>query len=239
MLAPYLGENYVDGVYWTLIFELTFYFIVFLMLLFGLQKKLESIFIIWSYIFLISYFFGFDKYTYLGGYYYYFILGSLFAMLKKKKSKMTILSLLITYILCVNFAMDMSIKKNIGLSIHIVYWIVTCFCMFFYVLNTRKVSSIKLPYSAQIGALTYPLYLIHAHFGYMFLNQFANESNKLLMYSLLLLIVFSVSFLIHRLIEIKMHSFWKYLFYKIISFFVLPIERIIMKVSPNNIYKTR
>ena len=55
---------------------------------------------------------------------------------------------------------------------------------FFYFLNSEKSSKVDLPFANQVGGMTYPLYLIHAHFGYMFLNKFASNENKSIVYSL-------------------------------------------------------
>jgi peptidoglycan/LPS O-acetylase OafA/YrhL len=76
-------------------------------------------------------------------------------------------------------------------------------------LNFKRVQNWKLPYSNTLGALTYPVYLIHAHFGYMFISHFVMEENQYSIYALTFFIVMFVEFFMNRFIEVGLASFWK------------------------------
>jgi len=213
LLQNYIGAGNVDGVYWTLFYEVKFYFAVFILLLFGLQKHLTSIFLLWPIIMLIALIAKVDHITYLGGYFSYFAAGALFAMLKDNKKNIAWLPLLITFYLCVEFSSAKAFESGeINRSPMVITAIIVVFFMFFILQNTRFVQNKSLPLSRTFGALTYPVYLIHAHFGYMFLSQFATESNKYFMYGLTIFIVISISYFMHKIIELKFANIWKGLF---------------------------
>jgi peptidoglycan/LPS O-acetylase OafA/YrhL len=76
---------------------------------------------------------------------------------------------------------------------------------------------IKLPRARQIGAITYPLYLLHQTIGYVILKHFANEQNKLLMIPATMLIMIAFAYLLHRIVEVKMRGFWRKLFDVVIA----------------------
>ncbi|MEL7088998.1 MAG: acyltransferase, partial [Planctomycetota bacterium] len=54
MFAPAFGQDFIDGVYWTLVYELKFYLMVFLLLLLGQQKRLEKLFVVWPLVMAIA-----------------------------------------------------------------------------------------------------------------------------------------------------------------------------------------
>lgn len=228
MLQSWVGFSNVDGVYWSLAYEISFYAAVTFALVIGLQKHLERLFIIWPLLMCVAFFLNMQNLPYLGGYYYYFSAGALFAILKEKSNFYTILPLLLILGLCITFSLGVAEVKTLRqgtlYSAPIIVGIVSTFFLFFVLQNNIKVQSIKLPLSHTLGALTYLVYLIHAHFGYMFLSQFATESNKLLIYPLTILIVISIAFFMHKLIEVRLSSLWKLLFRSTLGRIITGIE---------------
>jgi peptidoglycan/LPS O-acetylase OafA/YrhL len=216
LLQNYLGVGHVDGVYWSLVYELKFYALVFFLLFLGLQKQLNLLFMLWPVLMLAAFIMGYDYLPYLGGYFYYFSAGALFAILQSNKTLKSILSIIISFVLCVLYSTSKASLKaestGVYFSEYIVGLIITCFFVFFIIQNTQKAQLLNLPFSKTLGALTYPVYLIHAHFGYMFISKYATEENKVFIYFLTISIVLSVSFFMHRIIEIKLFNVWKKLF---------------------------
>ena len=104
MMPRLFGHGFVDGVYWTLVYELTFYLGVFALILFGAQKKLETCFLVWPLIFVVASLTNLSELPYLGGYFYYFSAGSLFAVLSKNKTVYTYGAILITLFFCIYFS---------------------------------------------------------------------------------------------------------------------------------------
>lgn len=221
MMQSFMGIGHVDGVYWTLAYEITFYFAVFVILFLGLQKHLNAIFIFWPIAFYIAIVANIQSKPYLGGYYYYFSAGALFALLAEKFDRRAIFSLVATYFLCIYFTVGRAnnLTELIGVKFSAIVSgiIVTIFFLFFVFQNSKTGRSLKLPMSRIAGAITYPIYLIHAHFGYMFLSRFATEENKLAIYALTVSIVVLTALIIHLIIDKSLHFVWKRLFYYIIT----------------------
>jgi peptidoglycan/LPS O-acetylase OafA/YrhL len=225
LLQNYLGIAHVDGVYWTLVYEIKFYALVLFALIIGVQKHLNSLFILWPIAMLGAFVTGYDYLPYLGGYFCYFAAGALFAILKLDRSLKNILSLIITFVLCLFYSVgNASLKTEslgVNFSSYVVGLIILAFFIFFILQNTKKAQLFRLPFSKTLGALTYPIYLIHAHFGYMFISKYATEENKIIIYLATIFIVLSVSYFMYKVIETHFSRFWKALFmttlYKVIS----------------------
>lgn len=76
-----------------------------------------------------------------------------------------------------------------------------------------RVRTLRLPGAATAGALTYPIYLLHAHIAYMLLDTFATESTKWLVYTAVTVFVLGLAYALHILVERHPLSrrFWKWL----------------------------
>ncbi|MEQ1559255.1 MAG: acyltransferase [Methyloglobulus sp.] len=225
MVPPVFGRGFVDGAYWTLLYELKFYILVFGLLFIGAQKILDIIFLLWPFLIAIAIYYEKDYLPYLGSYFCYFSAGAILAMMKDRKNILHYPSLLLAVYLCISFsagkAPDLSEAKGIFYSEVTIGCIVAIFFIFFILSNSKVGSNLNLRGSRLLGGLTYPIYLIHAHFGYMFISQFANEDNKVLIYLLTVLIVLSVASVIHIIVENKYSHFWKNIFSRVIG---KPIE---------------
>lgn len=210
MIQRFLGVENVDGVYWTLLYELKFYILVFLILFFSNEKVLLTFFKIWPALILLSFITGQFKFLF-DHQFSYFSFGLLIAMYNINKSRTVVLPLLLSVGLSV-YAINL---RSESVTDYIVYSsMVITFMAFFYSLMFDSISNIKVKNSYILGALTYPMYLIHAHFGYMVLNRYATESNKLFVYAFLFASVIVLSYLIHHYIEVKMKNVWHSLFSK-------------------------
>lgn len=221
MLQTLVGMPNVDGAYWTLFYELIFYAGVFFILLIGAQRYLRTIFVLWPVIFLLALLVGFNNYSYLGGYFYFFSAGTLLAIIRCKPCPKSWASLSIVFMLCVYFsaskAPSMTINKGIEYSAIVIAITVSAFFALFLFQNNERISKIQLPMSRVAGDLTYPIYLIHAHFGYMFLSQYGTDQNKAFMYPLTILMVLVIAWLINRYIEKGLSEQWMRLFNYLIS----------------------
>jgi peptidoglycan/LPS O-acetylase OafA/YrhL len=142
LLQNYINIGHVDGVYWTLVYEIKFYALVFFILIIGLQKHLNLIFILWPIAMLGAYLTANDNLPYLGGYFYYFSAGALFAVLQINKSLKVILSIIISFMLGMLYSIDQALLKSestgIVFSEYVVGLIIICFFAFFIFLNTKK-----------------------------------------------------------------------------------------------------
>ena len=214
MFPKLFGYEYVDGVYWTLQYEWMFYFAVCAALIVGIQERLRVIFLLWPLFILLANLTHKQGLPYMDGYYSYFAAGSLFAIQKEYRSRTPFISLLVCLYLCISFSVEKasSSARGIEYSALTIGLIVCALFLFFIVLNSSFGSSLKLIGSRLAGGLTYPVYLIHAHFGYMFISRFATNDNKLLIYSIAISMVLALAYLIHIIIERRLAELWHMLF---------------------------
>ncbi|MFW1952011.1 acyltransferase family protein [Acinetobacter beijerinckii] len=226
MLQKFFGVANVDGVYWTLLYEIIFYVIVFLILLFGNLKKLLAFLVVWPFLIIAANVFG-NGFLVFNLYFSFFVIGSMFALLKNglMQKKLALFALVIAA--CIGFYQMYlaSIPKHHNLIV--VVLIFAAMLSFFTIQNIDRFRKISLPRSQDIGGMTYPIYLIHAHFGYMVLNRFANPENQAIVYTLLLITVLSLSWALWYVIEVKQTNFW----HKFFSFAVKPVKKIEAKIN--------
>lgn len=221
MLQQFVGIHNVDGVYWTLFYEIIFYAIVFLILLFLNFRKLIAFLVLWPFLIIIFNILGNDLIIF-NMYFLYFVIGAMFAILKNgtMSKYFTFLILGVSIVAAYYQMYSAGIDKNN--NIIVVTFIYLIILGFFCLLNMDKWRNISLPYSKVLGGMTYPIYLIHAHFGYMFLNKFATNANFYFVYLILFLIILTLSWAIWNLIEVRQNDFW----YRFFSKVVKPIEKI-------------
>jgi peptidoglycan/LPS O-acetylase OafA/YrhL len=235
LLQNYLNIAHVDGVYWTLVYEIKFYALVFFLLIIGLQKHLNLLFLLWPIAMLIALIIGHDDLPYLGGYFYYFSAGALFALLKIDKSLKIILSIIISFGLGLFYSTEQALLKSESMGVvfseYVVGGIIVSFFVFFIYMNTKKAQLLTLPLSNTLGALTYPVYLIHAHFGYMFISKYGTEENKFFIYIVIISIVLSISYFMHKAIEVRFYNVWKTLFMSTLYKVILKIQCISNEVQ--------
>lgn len=204
---------HVDGVYWTLLYEIIFYAAVFGLLLLGFGKKLDIIFIAWPWLMLAAQLAGVGPKHLLGGYYFYFASGALFALLKDKSSPLVIASLALSFVMSTIFSVNHYASIALIPSVLIIS---SFYCLFLFI-TYHKAGQVKIAQSALLGALTYPLYLVHSHFGYMVFRQFGTPENQVWLTCLTIAVVLVVAYLIHRVVEVGLAQFWRTFFDNIIG----------------------
>lgn len=216
MFAPAFGQPYIDGVYWTLQLELIFYAMVLAILLIGLQRKLASFALAWPYAMLLALVAGKSYLPYAGQYYAFFAAGAVFAICKARKDFTVLASLAACLFLCLDFACgetaELTRQKGVPFSSLIIGVIVCALFGFFVILNSRRGAALAIPGSRLAGALTYPVYLIHAHVGYMLLTRFGTDANRLAAYTATIALVMLLSYLMHVFGERRYAQQWHSLF---------------------------
>jgi len=159
MLHEFFGVPHVDGVYWSLSVELSFYFLIFLTLFFN-----KTLFIKWGWILMLLLSFIIIKSpsllsskSFVLKYYHLFYAGSLFfAWRKKMFSTYLILELLVLTLIHEYFLHGLLFMIPI---------------LFFYGLFTALQFNLLKYISNKIflflGFISYPLYLLHQNLGYL------------------------------------------------------------------------
>lgn len=213
MFQQLLGVDHVDGVYWTLTYELLFYLLIFMIFFLSNQKILQSFFIIWPYLLILMFILDLDALPFMGGYFYFFSSGVIISMICRSRKNHLYLSLCILLFLSINYSIGnadkFSVEKNIYYSHFVVSFIIVLFFLIMFALRFDFINNLKIPYSEVMGKITYPLYLMHAHIGYITLNMYGNDENKWVLVPCLILSMILVSFIIHKVIEDYMQNFWK------------------------------
>lgn len=205
MIPTLLGQPFVDGVYWTLLYELSFYGAVFVLILCGQGERVASFMPAWAFLMLYIELFAPDlagAAPYLGGYFIWFAAGAIVASIAESGwSLYRGAGLLAAYLPIWGFELTVEsvLKTLIVLA----------------VLSTLipRVRALHLPGSATAGALTYPVYLLHAHIGYMLLDHFATDRTAWFITPLIAAGVIAAAYLLHVVVEKDPRSrrFWRWL----------------------------
>jgi peptidoglycan/LPS O-acetylase OafA/YrhL len=171
MLPGYLGSRMIDDVYWTLAVEFKFYVYVFIALLLRQMRNIEA----WIYAWLAALIAGtfvsshiLDSLT-IAPYGFFFVGGAICYFIRKRgMSWFRIAALLI----CADASMQAAALQSDGFTKSalpaVTEHVETCVAVFYAVLFMISVDVLRLPDSKfvySLGALTYPLYLLHNQIG--------------------------------------------------------------------------
>lgn len=218
MAAPYFGYAYVDGVYWTLLYELKFYLAVSVLLVLGLRGQIDRIFLAWPFAILVVQQMGWKGIPLSDGYYSFFAAGAVLAILKNRAGTLVWAAVIVGMWICIDFSVGkaamLSSRKGVEHSALVVSAVMVLFFAIFLLANTVRGSNLRLIGAGMAGKLTYPVYLVHAYFGYMVLNEFATEANKAWVYMLTIAFVLAMGIFIHVVVEQKMRHVWRWIFHK-------------------------
>jgi peptidoglycan/LPS O-acetylase OafA/YrhL len=242
MTPRLFGYDYVDGVYWTLHFEWRFYLVVLLALMLGLQRRLPLLLLAWPLAIALAGAAGASWLPYMNGQYAYFAAGSVFAIHAARPNRQSALALLLCLLLCINFSAtsvpSFANGGQTGLSPLVIGAIVLAQFLFFVLLGSRAGSGLRLRGSRLAGALSYPIYLIHAHIGYMAISHLADERNKLAVYAAVILAVVGTAYLMHRLVEQGMAPAWRRLFEFLLGRPAAALQSRILKFASSAAFRT-
>ena len=209
MIDGYLGVEPVDGVYWTLLVEIKFYALIFILLLIKKIEKIEWFLAGWLVIQVVDViaplpklvqFFIFPEWG------CYFVSGALFYLLKLRGLKWQYIALLtLSFVLSLYHANNETLALSTYYStvfdpiVPIVF--VSLFHMIFALVIANKLTLFRSEWVIKVGALTYPLYLVHQNVGFMFFNMFDGVINKYLLLIGIFVFVLIVAWLIHNVVE--------------------------------------
>ena len=220
MFPWYFGEPYVDGVYWTLQYEWKFYISVYVVMLFVGSEWLKRLLCIWPLYIAVNQFMSND-WILSNGYYSYFSAGALFGIIKEKRSLIPIAMLLLVFVICQKFSLHnaakMTLKNGTYYSPIVVFGFISGMFVFFVSLYSRGIQTQSLPWAGLLGAMSYPIYLTHAHFGFMAISKFADESNKGWIYLATASFVLLMAYLIHIVLERRGVSLWRRVFANLVG----------------------
>jgi len=240
MLPTYFGGAFVDGSYWTLRLEICFYALIFVIILIGASAHLERFFLMWPIIILISQITPFGMNALLSCYSAYFAAGALFAMRRSNNSWLIKILLVLCYFESLYWSSILSHPLDTGNKVMLV--LISSFYIFFVFMNSYSILCMRLPGAQLVGAITYPLYLIHQAVGYLVIRTFATPSNKVAITLGTMGAMVLVAYLLHRIIEIKAKPVSKRLINVLVAVPIAFLEKIIRSTiitSVDKAYKLR
>ncbi len=212
MLQSFIGVEHVDGVYWTLVYEIKFYAIVFAALLFSNIFTIERFILAWALLIDVFAYFGLNAPSFLGGYFAYFIAGALLSIYSSTKSKGVLILIALSMYPCMKHTLfittGLAAKTTINYNPIVICSIIAIYFVLFFLQGITSLRKLTIPKSYLMGALTYPIYLIHAHIGYMLMSRYANEDNYALVCSLVMMFVITMAYLMNLIVERRMRNIW-------------------------------
>lgn len=235
MLSGYIGVEHIDGVYWTLLVELKFYALIFLLLALHKIKQIEYFLGAWLLIVFVHVLIPLPKivaFLLFPEWAPLFISGSLFFLIHLKGLNLYRgLLLLCAYFLAIYFSFHeintLTSFYNTDFSFAIEAIVLTIFYLFFFLIMTNRMSWIRSPMLVKIGILTYPLYLIHQNIGFIVFSHFADSVNRYVLLGALITVMLIAAWLIHILVEKRLGAFLKRL-----------LDRISLTKQPSESKKT-
>ena len=211
MLHKFMGIPSVDGVYWSLVVELKFYFLIFLLIIFKQIHRIKYYLAGWLAISILVKFTGhlplvgtilFPEWS------AYFIAGAVFYLIRQEGvSTYYLVMIFCSYLLAIDNSLDgldsFYDKYSVQPSAAVTVALITSFYGFFLALSLNMTRSVSKPWYVYLGVMTYPLYLIHENIGFMFFNLMHEVVNKYVLLVAIVAVMLVASYLISKYIEPK------------------------------------
>ena len=203
MIPDFFNTDPLDGTYWTLFIEMKFYLVIFILLLFKKFKDIEPLAILLSVVMLFVPLVVDSEITWIPN----FIAGVIFYKIYiKGLTNWRIFALCNTLLasLIFTFRRIPYLSEGYGVPFNpttIAIYMLSFYIVFLFIsLNILKIPNNK--YVNILGLLTYPVYLLHHQIGKI-LFTYADIKNIPLYVSFISIIVFvfGLSFIVHKLFE--------------------------------------
>ena len=220
VLNEYVGEEYIDGVYWTLLAEIKFYFCIFLLITFRVFDKFKVWLAIWMLMTVTFYLF---KQPFFMGWFIspeysaFFIAGVTFFLVTKYGYDKYYSGLLITSLITglVN-AYDQvnGFVHSADQFDHIISLCLICsFFVLFVMISLDKIKITSNKVFLLLGGMTYPLYLLHSRIGEILFNRLGDYFNPFTLLIVIISLMFILSAWVHLYVERRIANHIKeYLF---------------------------
>ena len=204
MMQEFFGYQNLDGVYWTLTYELAFYFIsslVFLRIKRFISFTLANTLIVITHLLILSFY-----ESYLGNgllklliipYYPYFAFGMVMYYVKEKEVLQSNIKFTPNrFLLCLNILLLITYLALV--EKHFLLCISTVLITYIFInYENLKIPKAIFKSGVYIGGISYPLYLLHQNIGFAILNNFSG-SYKYTSYGSAIFIVFILAHIVEK-----------------------------------------
>lgn len=211
MVSEFVGVQDIDGSYWSLFVEMRFYFLIALILAFSWMKRAELLLVLWLLFSIAAQVLptGPLYRLLIVEYSAYFIAGATCYLILSRGVSLLRLA---TYVASGGLAIYTSIRALPALEQHysttmsrpIVAGCIALFFVTMFLISVRKTGMVGRTQWRTVGALTYPLYLLHANIGFLLFNVGypAINSHLLLWTTVALMIV--TAYLVNHFVEVPL-----------------------------------
>ena len=211
MFHPMMGMRHIDGVYWTLWIELRFYLVILALILLRLLtiRGVTVFAVAWPLLGLGAELLGNENATYLlmAEYAPLFAGGMMLFMIYRFGHSLQRWSiLLLNVVLSAYFTgLKAPVEAMELVGYHVApwtYWLIVA-GLFACVaaLSLTPLRNVQWNFLALAGALTYPVYLLHQVWGWWLIDQLNPTLGKYLTLPIVMGIVFTAAYLVHRFVE--------------------------------------
>lgn len=216
MLHQLAGIDSVDGVYWTLLIELKFYFIIFILLAVDAIDKIKIVLGAWLILILLVPFMDtrLVRFVIFPQWGYYFIAGATFYLIRLEGLSLYKAALIAaSFFLSLKWshvrAAEFQEHYHIELSASVITFVMVAFYTIFFLISTRRSAFLNKKVFLQLGAMTYPLYLIHQNIGFMLFNRLGTSINKYALLVAAIALMLFTAYLINLFIEKRLNAPFK------------------------------
>lgn len=215
MLFDYFGYLNLDTAYWSLTYELTFYFLITLVVAYQLTHRLLLLLAGWLGLTALLYLLvGIDSHVpaamlFIPKYSPYFAAGMLFYLWQRQLAPARWLVALLVVAWGLALVSARHEMQNLNQLFHdpraysfgVVAVATTSFFGLFGLLAKRVLVLPRASWLPLLGALTYPLYLLHSNIGYVAFQRLAPLLNRWALLGLLTAAMLGLAYLVHVLVE--------------------------------------
>lgn len=215
MLFDYFGYLGIDTAYWSLTYELTFYFLITLVIAYRLMERLLVVIAGWLAFTAVLYVLaGIDSHApaamlFIPKYSPYFAAGMLFYLWQHQLAPVRWVQGLLVVAWGLALVSARHELHNLNTLFHdpqaysfgVVAVVTTGFFGVFALLVQRVLALPRASWLSLLGSLTYPLYLLHSNIGYVAYQRLAPVLNRWVLLALLTGAMLVLAYLVHVLVE--------------------------------------
>jgi peptidoglycan/LPS O-acetylase OafA/YrhL len=213
MFSGFLDVPSIDGAYWSLFIEIQFYALVALVLILGRIRQAHIFLVLWLVASIALEIFPVEKLSeiFITDFSAFFIAGAMFYLVWFRGPSATRLAIIATswclaIFQAINELPEFEKQYHTNMSSYVVAGIITIFYLLMLLVSIRRTGVIGRKRWLLAGVLTYPLYLLHQHIGFMIFNVAYPTINPHILFWGTIMLVIGTAFSVHVLVEKRFSS---------------------------------